>query len=322
MTELLFECLGWCLAMTVVASLLSAALYPVFARGIRQLSAASRALARLVYASSAPLVALLTAVLVTQPTVARLLIPAHCHGDQCGAHAPVYAPDSLMLLGAAFISSALLFLVLLMLLWALRRARRQFQLLRRLSGEGEADYRTLASRDLIACCVGLWQPKVLLSQGLIDALKPGELAVVLAHERAHAQRLDNLRALLLRWLTLFWPTPLRRRINQHARADAEQACDLSAALAVNDQEKVGAVIAKLSRLLVFVSSDQALRAAGFDCDHTRDRVAQLDNRCAKTAGAWPAVLLLLSLIWTVQIFVLAFTSHELIEWLGALGGSL
>ena len=63
-----------------------------------------------------------------------------------------------------------------------------------------------------AFTVGWHRPKIYVDRGLGNALRPEELAAVLAHEAAHVRRRDPLRLSLLRFLTctLFWIPALRR----------------------------------------------------------------------------------------------------------------
>lgn len=320
MAELLLEILGWWLVITVVGSLLSAFAYPSVCRWIRYLGPSMRSVVRLVYVGSAPVAALLAVVLVTQPSLAGFLIPAHCHGSQCGAHTPVYAGDSVILIGLASVSSLIGLLLLAVLFWALRRGQRRLRMLSALTHGSIKGYRTLDSADVLVCCMGLWRPQILLSRGLIDQLQPDELAIVLAHERAHAERLDNLRALLLRWLTVFWPTSLNQQVRSDSRADAEQACDLAAARAVAGPLRVAAVIRKLSELSSGTTRIPGYRSIGFDCDDAATRMTVLDRGCKfdePPLGGLCKAFACLSLSWCLQIYLLTAVSHQMIEWLGS-----
>jgi Zn-dependent protease with chaperone function len=321
MAELSFEVLGWWLAITVAASWLSAFTYPLFSRWIADLSPSLQSFARLVYVGSAPVAALLSVVLVTHPSLAGLVIPGHCHGDQCGAHTPVYAQDSVILLGLAVASSLIILCSLLVLLWTLRRARRQIRALKVLTFGAAEGYRTVDTADMLACCVGLWRPQILVSRGLVDQLQPDELTVVLAHERAHAERMDNLRALLLRWLTVFWPAALKQQAIKDSRTNAEQACDLAAARSVAEPMQVASVIRKLTELCSSAVTSKKESRFGFDGENVSTRLSSLE-RCCKIdrspASGWFKAIGGLTLSWCLQICVLTLVSHELIEWLGSL----
>ena len=258
--------------------------------------------------------------LLTQPALSGLFVTAHCHGDQCGAHAPVYTHDSIIDLGLAAISGLIILLLLLALLWTLHRAHRQFRVLSAIADRDQDGYQTLPSDDLLACCVGLWKPRVLLTQGLVQQLQADELAIVLCHERAHADRMDNLRALLLRWLTLFWPRTLRMRISSDSRADAEQACDDVAARSVAGSGQVAAVIRKLSELSSRTAEAGRECRTGFDGADSAIRLIALErggNGDETPVRSWLKVFVGLSLNWVLLIYLFTAGFHELIEWLRA-----
>lgn len=323
MSDLSFEALGWWLAITVGASLLSALFYPFVSHWISNLDAWLRSLVRLFYATSSPVVATISVVLVTQPALAGLFIPAHCHGNQCDAHAPVYAHDSVIFLGLAATSSLIVLLLLLVLLWTLRRAHRQFRVLSALTDRDQKGYRILDGPDFLACCVGLWKPRVLVSYGLIQQLLPGELEIVLSHERAHAERLDNLRAVSLRWLTVFWPASVRRRINSDHRADSEQACDHAAARTGTGPSPVASVIRKLSTLSSRTATAKIESHIGFDGDDSAARLIALEhcyNGGKTPVSGWLKAFGCLSLNWVLHIYLFTLGSHEMIEWLGRVAG--
>lgn len=81
-----------------------------------------------------------------------------------------------------------------------------------------------------AFTVGLLAPCVYVAEALADHLAREELVAVLAHERAHVERLDPLRLSLLRALacTLFW-IPALRRLADDLTDEAEVLADDAAA---------------------------------------------------------------------------------------------
>jgi hypothetical protein len=320
MAELCLEILGWWLATMMAGSTLSAFAYPLFCRWIADFGPSLRSLVRLVHVFSAPVAAVFAVVLVTHPTVAGFLMPQHCHGNQCAVHTPVHADDSVILIGLAAAGSLAALLLLMVLVWAVRRGYRQWRVLRVITRESARGYRILDSTEVLACCAGLLRPQILLSQGMIGQLEPDELGVVLAHERAHAERLDNLRNLLLRWLTVFWLAPLRERACRDGRADAEQACDLAASREFAGSEQVAAVMCRLAELHSSSSRDRVYRSLGFDCEDAAARLAALESGCRidqTPLNSWYRAALFLSLSYCVQIYLLTVVSHQLIEWLGS-----
>tara|TARA_R110002110_G_scaffold406421_1_gene626529 strand:- start:378081 stop:379046 length:966 start_codon:yes stop_codon:yes gene_type:complete len=317
MIDQILEILGWWLAATLFASFSSALIYPFFCRLLAQSGASLRASARLAFVAAAPLAAALAVALITQSSLASLMVPAHCHADQCGVHAPAYPESSLLLIGLAAVSSLVVGGLFMVLLWALYRAYQRLSVLLLISQRSAEGYRTIDSEEVLACCVGLWRPEILLSRGLIERLQPHELAVVLEHERAHVTRQDNLRSLAMSWATLFWPTAVRHRVLHDYRADTEQACDLMAARAGAGEAQVAAVIRKLDGLSAGSRSD---RGSGFACDDAAARINALQYpgpRQGQERRGLYTIVSGLALNWCLLVYCLTALSHPVIEWLGA-----
>jgi beta-lactamase regulating signal transducer with metallopeptidase domain len=77
-----------------------------------------------------------------------------------------------------------------------------------------------------AACVGWWLPRLALPADFQQRFTRQERQLVLAHERVHAQRGDNLWSLLAFLLTaLLWFNPLAWWSLRRFRADQELACD-------------------------------------------------------------------------------------------------
>lgn len=77
--------------------------------------------------------------------------------------------------------------------------------------------------------VGVLRPRVLVGSSARAALTPAELAVAIAHERAHQQSRDNLTRVLMRITPdLFALTPTARRIERLWEAEAECLADARA----------------------------------------------------------------------------------------------
>lgn len=70
--------------------------------------------------------------------------------------------------------------------------------------------RTLPALNAVACTVGLWQPQIMLSAGLIADLSAAELQAALGHEWGHVKRRDPLRLALLRFCSNSRYSPCRR----------------------------------------------------------------------------------------------------------------
>jgi Zn-dependent protease with chaperone function len=77
----------------------------------------------------------------------------------------------------------------------------------------------------VAALAGIRRPRLLLSGALVEALEPGELEAVVAHERAHAAAHENLKRLLLRAS----PDPLALLpAGERLRAQFEEAAEVAA----------------------------------------------------------------------------------------------
>ena len=100
---------------------------------------------------------------------------------------------------------------------------------------------------------GLARPKIWIASALEDALPSDALAVVLAHERAHAERRDPLRAATAAALSWpLWPS-VRRSILAELALASEQACDEAAALRLGDRLRVAETILAVERLMAGAS---------------------------------------------------------------------
>jgi Zn-dependent protease with chaperone function len=157
---------------------------------------------------------------------------------------------------------------------ALGRSRRlRRSLAREASGALRDDVELVDSPGFVSLTVGALRPRVFVSRRLAEALSPGELEVVIEHERAHARRRDGLRKLAAAALSwMHWP-PLRRRLLRELALACEQACDAGAARRVGDRLRVAETILAAERLL---ARDEVSRAAcAFGGSTVPERVERL-----------------------------------------------
>jgi hypothetical protein len=123
--------------------------------------------------------------------------------------------------------------------------------------------------------VGVLEPTVFVSQGLLDGVAPEQLAVILHHERAHAARRDILLRLVAQATTLFlWPSARAALLGALALA-AEQSCDEVAASSVGDRLRVAETILRVERLLQKVTSRLSPLSLAFGGDTVPQRVTAL-----------------------------------------------
>lgn len=224
----------------LVASVLMSLSYPLFAQRLTALLPAQRAwLLRLIAALPACLAVVACLELFVVPGE---VVPLHCHLTQCGAHNPDTQP-------AFSIMVALLTVICLpIVLLAAKVVADTLRLEARWRGSSAAAgaYRHLDVATPIACIVGLLRPTIYLSRGFIERLAPEVLAVVLAHEQAHAMRRDNFWSALAQIFSMGWIG--RKRFFEDLELAQEQACDLAAARAVGDSLAVADALVKCQRL--------------------------------------------------------------------------
>lgn len=226
----IFEAVLLWLTALLVLSIVTALLYPLFSRINNRYVAERRSLALLVYALMTPTTATLLWVVSLNPGWAEYLIGTHCHSVDCLPHRPQIKLTSWvgmsMLIAACIV--LLSFSCLLRQQWV--RSRQRLRVLQALSAsEKNEGYSVLSSPALIAWCVGFFRSRIYLSSGLISVLDDQQIKAVLAHERAHAGRLDNLRRWAAYISTVAWPGSCKKKFWQDFFAAAEEACDRSAA---------------------------------------------------------------------------------------------
>lgn len=243
----IFEAVLLWLTALLVLSILAAALYLLFRKVNSRYAAERRSLALLVYALMTPLTATLLLVVSLNPGWADYLVGTHCHSVDCLPHKPQIDLHSLTGIGmlmAAFIV-LLSFGGLLRQQWV--RSRQRLQVLQALSvAQKDSGYRLLNSPALLAWCTGFFQSRIYLSSGLLSVLEAEQIEAVLAHERAHARRRDNLRRWLAYISTAAWPGPAKKRFWQDFFAATEEACDQSAATEMRSHSPVIAALARLA----------------------------------------------------------------------------
>lgn len=303
MSATLAQGAGMMLVAMATSSILSAWLYAPFRRAARQLSPASRSLGTLCYALIAPTVVMITAFIQFTPWIAQMPILPHCHDGVCGQHSPLISAQSAG--GAALIALAGMLITICLigatraLLLAQRRLRTLFALSNPSTGQ---DLLIVDTNHLFAWCCGLLRPRIVLSRGLIDTLTEEELQVVLAHEAAHAERLDNLRNLSAQWSTVLWPTAARKRIREDLADDNERACDAAVLSRVRDQ-------GVLQRVVKLVTRPHA----------STERLHWTSDSVADAASPAPTGFALVSLC-VLQLVVASAASHALIEVAAQIGG--
>lgn len=215
-------------ALTWLALAPAAVLVHAVVRGVLAGVEPAQRAALLLALSLLPLaVATLVAVLGFAPAIGGLMVNGHCHPDTgCHPHVPsLHAP----IVEAVWIGG-LLALATCGALWCVgQRLRRSLALagtLLKFAPRADSEAFAVVETDApFAYCIGLLRQRIVVSRGLLARLAPPELAAVLAHERAHAARFDNLR----QWLAALslWPLPhvLRRELLRDLASANDASCD-------------------------------------------------------------------------------------------------
>lgn len=173
-----------------------------------------------------PLVsAALVAALTFAPNVGGVLVDAHCHEGVCDAHIPILETS----VARAGWIAIVLALATISVLWTIgNRLRRSVAVSNALDSFADHhphdDFEVIESPERFAYCVGLLSPTILVSRGVLDLPAPQRDAV-LAHERAHAERHDNLRRCLAGVSLLPLPRRWRGMLLAELSSANERACD-------------------------------------------------------------------------------------------------
>lgn len=131
--------------------------------------------------------------------------------------------------------------------------------------------RLLESSILFSAQIGFWQPELVVSQGLLQKLKPEHLEAVLTHEQAHYYYRDTFWFFLLGWLRqiTIW-LPNTESLWQELLVLRELRADCWAA------GQVDALLLAESLLMVVNNQMRASESfcAAFSCAVTRNRLQE------------------------------------------------
>lgn len=238
-----------------VTALLCVFLYPVVRRRLRSLPPAMRANHVLAWTLAPASVGLLLTSFIFLPTVLSLLgiTSDHCQADGAGfAYHCLLHPFTSMERGLPwfllFPLSGLGLFFLGQMMWELWRVRRLVRSLTLASApDVSRDIWVVKSEWPLAFASGISQARIFVSEKLVRDLTPPQLAVVLAHERAHLCRHDPARYFFARAMACLHVSWLRRKLLEDLSLAAEQACDEEAAKQVGDRLLVADTIVQVER---------------------------------------------------------------------------
>lgn len=204
------------------------------------------------------------AILGFTPAIGGYIVDAHCHADTgCRPHVPALRTEASIALWLVAAACLAVLTVSWTLVGNIRAGSALARALERLSQRriepraGAQDlpqyaaipaYSIVATADLFAYCAGVLRPRIVVSRGLLEALTPRQLHVVLAHENAHAERHDNLRRVLAGTGLWLVPRRFRRQLLGDLALAAELSCDRAAARVVGSAAEVIATLRALQCL--------------------------------------------------------------------------
>ena len=142
-----------------------------------------------------------------------------------------------------------------------------------------------ASSGLFSFCFGARRPRVCVSAGLVEALAPGELRAVLAHERHHLVQRDPCKTLCAGALSaLSFPFPLvwalRRAYLVARELDADRA-----AMAVAGRVALASALRKVLTHPETLKLDHVAGLSSFSATAARlDQIVRPEARCTARIG--------------------------------------
>ncbi len=217
------------------------------------------------------------------PSLYAALWPAldHCtrHADEhlhlCLVHPPAAVLGlTALLVGAA--GSALLLVRGLPGVLRLYRAHRVLARLRGASVQADlAGVRSIDSDVVFSFAGGLLRADIYLSRGLRERVDEGQLAAVLAHERAHVRRRDVLRRHMAQLGALLHMPGAGRTLLSALELACEEACDAEAAATLGDRVQVAQAIVAVARLAPRPPTAVASSVVGFTAEALTHRVTAL-----------------------------------------------
>jgi beta-lactamase regulating signal transducer with metallopeptidase domain len=109
--------------------------------------------------------------------------------------------------------------------------------------------------------VGLFSPKIILPNNIIEQLEQNQLAPIVLHEQAHIQRNDIWFGLFQEIIAIiFWWSPVIRILNRRIHIERELACDLRAAQKLSSGKQYAQSLIECAKLMI--TQQRSLLAMG------------------------------------------------------------
>lgn len=249
----------WCAVSAALVGALAAPLAALSLPAVLPLSARLAPRARALFLEV--LVAL--PMLATVTLCAAVLWPAIAGPDHCahhGGHHPHVCPahsaglPSLALAIVASLAFARLAVGLAFAMIKLARARRVERELSAAARPAGKGIEVLPLPSPVAFVLGLFRPRLFVSEGLIARESAADVRVVLEHERAHARSLHPLREALASFLLAFHAPFAAEWLRRRLHSAYEAVADETAARAVGDRLRVADAIVGAARTAPLLTS--------------------------------------------------------------------
>jgi len=99
--------------------------------------------------------------------------------------------------------------------------------------------------------IGLRKPKIILPESIVQQLGSDQVTAIVLHEKAHINRKDNWFGLFQELIAiLFWWSPVIRFVNRRIHLEREIACDLRAAIQLEDSKHYAQSLLDCAKLMV------------------------------------------------------------------------
>lgn len=187
------------------------------------------------------------------------------HGHPPAASAPLLGGAALALIWLAIGWQEEFGRLVRMRIWAK-------QLTRLAKFDADIDGWRFDSERPMAVTIGLFKPSIYVSEAMRELLSTSQLDAVLAHERAHARRMDALVKFVVRLCVYLHLPSVRERLLDAVDLACEQACDEAAAEAVGDRFTVAEAILAVERAFEAGESRLPASALGFGAGVLETRV--------------------------------------------------
>ncbi len=174
--------------------------------------------------------------------VAALCVPSYLRFEPLVAEEEVgFVCLAIAILGAVFCAVAIARTI-----GALVRTSRYVRQCGGLESSVDGETVLIVKQSAGLALAGIFNPRLLISEGAITQLSPDQLAVALRHEHAHRTSLDNLKRLLILLAPAIFPG--LRVLEQAWAKCAEWAADDQAAAGDNDRSALAEALVRVARL--------------------------------------------------------------------------